>query len=33
VIARQMAKQVADRDPIWPEIMPGKPGVAVGADA
>ena len=33
VIARQMAKQVADREPIWPEIMPGEPGVAVGADA
>ena len=32
VIARQMAKQVADRDPIWPEIMPGEPGVAVGVD-
>jgi butyryl-CoA dehydrogenase len=33
VIARQMAKQLQDREPIWPEIMPGAPGVAVGADA
>ncbi len=30
VIARQMAKQVADREPVWPEIMPGAEGVAVG---
>jgi alkylation response protein AidB-like acyl-CoA dehydrogenase len=33
VIARQMARQLQDREPIWPEIMPGAPGVAVGAAA
>jgi alkylation response protein AidB-like acyl-CoA dehydrogenase len=33
VIARQMAKALAEREPVWPEIMPGAPGVAVGADA
>ena len=33
VIARQMAKALADREPVWPELMPGAPGVAVGASA
>jgi alkylation response protein AidB-like acyl-CoA dehydrogenase len=33
VIARQMAKQLKEREPVWPEIMPGAPGVAVGAEA
>ena len=33
VIARQMAKQLAEREPVWPEIMPGAPGVEVGASA
>src|SRR6188472_3336272 len=32
VIARQMAKQLKEREPVWPEIMPGAPGVAVGAE-
>jgi len=30
VIARQMAKQAAEREPVWPECMPGAPGVASG---
>jgi alkylation response protein AidB-like acyl-CoA dehydrogenase len=30
VIARQMAKQAADREPIWPECMPDSEGVARG---
>jgi alkylation response protein AidB-like acyl-CoA dehydrogenase len=30
VIARQMARQAAGRDPIWPEAMPGAPGIADG---
>jgi hypothetical protein len=28
-----MAKQLKEREPVWPEIMPGAPGVAVGAEA
>jgi alkylation response protein AidB-like acyl-CoA dehydrogenase len=31
VIARQMAKALEEREPVWPEIMPGTPGVAVGS--
>src|SRR5215211_9347321 len=31
VIARQMAKALAEREPVWPELMPGAEGVAVGA--
>jgi hypothetical protein len=30
VIARQMMRQAIERDPIWPECMPGAPGVASG---
>ncbi|MEA2382045.1 MAG: hypothetical protein QOH72_2016 [Solirubrobacteraceae bacterium] len=30
VIARQMMAQAIKRDPIWPECMPGAPGVASG---
>jgi len=30
VIARQMMRQAVDRDPIWPECMPGAPGVESG---
>jgi alkylation response protein AidB-like acyl-CoA dehydrogenase len=30
VIARQMAKALAEREPVWPELMPG---VAVGTSA
>jgi hypothetical protein len=30
VIARQMLKQASEREPIWPESMPGAPGVASG---
>jgi hypothetical protein len=33
VIARQMAKALAERQPVWPELMPGAPGVAVGTSA
>ena len=33
VIARQMAKALAEREPVWPELMPGAPGVAVGTSA
>ncbi len=33
VIAREMLKQASDRDPIWPESMPGAPGVATGESA
>ena len=33
VIARQMAKSLAEREPVWPELMPGAPGVAVGTSA
>lgn len=33
VIARQMLKQAENRDPVWPEAMPGSPGVATGASA
>jgi alkylation response protein AidB-like acyl-CoA dehydrogenase len=33
VIARQMLKQASERDPIWPESMPGAPGVASGESA
>src|SRR3954470_15860161 len=32
VIARQMMRQAVGRDPIWPECMPGAPGVESGAD-
>ncbi len=31
VIARQMVKAATDRDPIWPESMPGAGDVASGA--
>jgi len=30
VIARQMMRQALERDPIWPECMPGAPGVESG---
>lgn len=30
VIARQMAKQAAEREPVWPECMPDSEGVARG---
>jgi alkylation response protein AidB-like acyl-CoA dehydrogenase len=30
VVARQMAKQVAAREPVWPECMPGAASVAEG---
>ena len=30
VIARQMMRQAIERDPIWPECMPGAPGVESG---
>jgi alkylation response protein AidB-like acyl-CoA dehydrogenase len=30
VIARQMIAQVTAREPIWPECMPGAPGVDTG---
>jgi alkylation response protein AidB-like acyl-CoA dehydrogenase len=33
VIARAMAKQAADREPMWPECMPGAEGVAEGQGA
>jgi alkylation response protein AidB-like acyl-CoA dehydrogenase len=33
VIARQMLEQAKGRDPIWPESMPGAPGVASGESA
>src|SRR5215204_106215 len=33
VIARQMLKQATDREPIWPESMPGAPGVESGESA
>ena len=33
VIARQMVKQAQGREPVWPEAMPGAPGVASGEDA
>src|SRR5215208_304719 len=33
VIARQMAKALKGREPVWPEIMPGSSGVAVGTSA
>jgi alkylation response protein AidB-like acyl-CoA dehydrogenase len=33
VIARQMLKQASSREPIWPESMPGAPGVASGESA
>jgi alkylation response protein AidB-like acyl-CoA dehydrogenase len=32
VIARQMMRQALDREPIWPECMPGAPGVESGED-
>jgi acyl-CoA dehydrogenase len=32
VIARQMLRQALDRDPVWPECMPGAPGVESGRD-
>jgi alkylation response protein AidB-like acyl-CoA dehydrogenase len=32
VIARQMLRQAIDREPIWPECMPGAPGVESGED-
>jgi butyryl-CoA dehydrogenase len=33
VIARQMLKQAGDRDPIWPESMPGSNGIESGESA
>ena len=33
VIARQMLKQASERDPIWPESMPGAHGIASGEAA
>jgi hypothetical protein len=33
VIARAMAKQAADREPLWPECMPGSEGLAQGRGA
>jgi len=33
VIARALAKQAADREPMWPECMPGADGVAAGQGA
>ena len=33
VIARQMAKQAAGREPMWPECMPGAEGLAKGQGA
>jgi alkylation response protein AidB-like acyl-CoA dehydrogenase len=33
VIARQMAKQAKDREPIWPESVPGADGIASGESA
>ncbi len=30
VIARQMLKQASGREPIWPEVMPGAPGIDDG---
>jgi alkylation response protein AidB-like acyl-CoA dehydrogenase len=30
VIARQMVRQALEREPIWPECMPGAPGVESG---
>jgi alkylation response protein AidB-like acyl-CoA dehydrogenase len=33
VIARQMLKQASAREPIWPESMPGAPGVDSGEGA
>ena len=33
VIARQMLNQAKGREPVWPEAMPGSPGVASGESA
>jgi len=33
VIARALAKQAADREPMWPECMPGAEGIAPGQGA
>src|SRR3954447_13305618 len=33
VIARAMAKEAADREPMWPECMPGAEGLAKGQGA
>lgn len=33
VIARALAKQAADREPMWPECMPGAEGIAAGQGA
>lgn len=33
VIAREMARQAQARDPVWPDCMPGAPGVASGVPA
>jgi hypothetical protein len=33
VIARQLAKAAAGRDPVWPECMPGAEGVTGGQGA
>ena len=32
-IARKMREQAKSRDPIWPESMPGAPGVDSGESA
>ena len=33
VISRQMLAQAGERDPIWPESMPGAEGIASGEEA
>jgi len=33
VVARQMLREAEAREPVWPEAMPGAPGVASGASA
>jgi hypothetical protein len=30
VVARQMLKQASNREPVWPECMPGTHGIASG---
>ena len=32
VIARHMLRQAMERDPVWPECMPGAPGVESGEE-
>lgn len=33
VIARAMGEEAMEREPIWPEVMPGNEGIATGAPA